>query len=239
MMLRSKDLTVTVAQGPVCRNVPLPATFESYLATIGGNLRGNFKRRLRNLKKAHSVEFECIRTGPPLEQSYAELIRLHESRFRKRNRKSAFTGDRAVGRFHRDVSNRLAGRGLVRLFQLTVDGKAAAVLYGFQLGKRFQFFQCGMHPDWLAQGIGQITVGLSIEGAIELGCVEFDFLRGDEEYKSKWAADCRYTQHVFAYPRRPAAETFRLLRMGFASVRRRLPRLLPRRNDGHHSKEEA
>jgi CelD/BcsL family acetyltransferase involved in cellulose biosynthesis len=239
LALRGNGLTVAVSPASTCRHIPLPATFESYLASIGGNLRGNFRRRLRNLRKAHNVEFECIRVGQALEQSYERLLVLHERRFRTRGKKSAFTGSQEVRQFHLHVARRLACQDLVRLFQLTADGKVIAALYGFQLGTRFQFFQCGMHPDWLTQGIGQITVGLSIEGAIELGCVDFDFLRGDEEYKSKWASDYRYTQNVCAYPRTPSAQLFRVVRMGVDRVRRSLSPLLRRAPDGQNSKGEA
>ncbi|MDE3195481.1 MAG: GNAT family N-acetyltransferase, partial [Acidobacteriota bacterium] len=168
-LLEDRVRGVSFAEGATCRYIPLPQSFEEYLSSISCNLRGNFRRRVRNLKKNRDVRFECLVDGEAFAESYETLVHLHANRFLRRAEASAFTGNGEVESFHRDVSRRLAARGVARLFRLNVDGATVGALYGFHLGSRFQFFQCGMHPEWMEHGVGQITVGLSIQGAIEMG----------------------------------------------------------------------
>ena len=81
----------------------------------------------------------------------------------------------------------LAAHGFARLFLLKAGGAAVAALYGFSVGQTFQFYQCGMHPGWVRYGLGQVLIGNAIEQTIAAGHATFDFLRGDESYKTQWA----------------------------------------------------
>jgi CelD/BcsL family acetyltransferase involved in cellulose biosynthesis len=110
-----------------------------------------------------------------------------------------------VPAFHVDALKALAARGWARLFLLRVNGEAVAALYGFSLGKTFQFYQCGMHPGWTHQGAGQLMIGNSIDEAIRTGHADFDFLRGGESYKAEWAEQSRHTVVARFFDQRPAS----------------------------------
>ena len=62
--------------------------------------------------------------------------------------------------------------------------------------------------------------------AIREGCKEFDFLRGDEDYKFQWTADVRQTVEVRC-PLTARGRNVLLVLDGSAHVKRRLRGLLP------------
>jgi CelD/BcsL family acetyltransferase involved in cellulose biosynthesis len=77
-----------------------------------------------------------------------------------------------------------------------------------------------MHPAWLSLGVGQLIVGGSIQEAIRAGHAEFDFLRGDEQYKTQWAEQSRWTVTVRLFDRRPASLAARIAYGAAAALRK-------------------
>ena len=53
------------------------------------------------------------------------------------------------------------------------------------------FWRILIDPEFAALSPGTLVIGTAIESAIREGCGEFDFLRGDEEYKYFWGAAVR------------------------------------------------
>lgn len=174
----------------VCRYIPLPATFEKYLAGVGTSLRANYRRRWRLLEREHQAECLAFSSAAELERHFPALIALHRMRFEQRAADSAFLAPH-VPEFHIEAMRVLADQGFARLFLLKAGGEDVAALYGFAVGRTFQFYQCGMHPGWVRYGLGQVLIGNAIGHAIGAGHATFDFLRGDESYKTQWADQAR------------------------------------------------
>jgi CelD/BcsL family acetyltransferase involved in cellulose biosynthesis len=207
----------------VCRYILLPATFDSYLAGIGGSLRANYRRRWRALQREHQAECLAVSSAAELERLFPALIALHRMRFNQRNAESAFLAP-GVPEFHAEAMRVLAAQGFVRLFLLKAAGDAVAALYGFSVSGTFQFYQCGMDPDWMRYGLGQVLIGNAIEQAVAAGHATFDFLRGDESYKSGWADRSRQNVTVRFFDRRAASLAARLGLQVSAGVRRAVRR---------------
>jgi CelD/BcsL family acetyltransferase involved in cellulose biosynthesis len=184
--LVSRGMCVFETTRRACRYIPLPPTFEEYLAGASRSLRANYRRRWRALQHEHQGECLAVSDAAGLERHFPTLIALHRMRFAGRVAESAFLAA-GVPEFHLEAMRVLAAEGFVRLFMLTAGGEAVAALYGFSVGQTFQFYQCGMHTGWLRQGVGQVLIGNAIEQSIATGQATFDFLRGDESYKAQWA----------------------------------------------------
>jgi CelD/BcsL family acetyltransferase involved in cellulose biosynthesis len=222
--LREIGLTTYSTAASICYHIPLPESFDQYLATLSTGLRCNFRRRWKALQRDAQAELVRFSNVADIEQHFSELVRLHRTRFEHSGRQSAFLAS-GVQAFHEDAVRALANRGCARLLLLLANGRAVAALYALSIGKTFQFYQCGMDPDWLRSGVGQVLVGKAIEEAINTGHVDFDFLRGGESYKAHWAEQSRrtFTTRLFSHsPASVAARTmFRTMTAG-----RRVKRLL-------------
>jgi CelD/BcsL family acetyltransferase involved in cellulose biosynthesis len=205
--------------GQLCYYIPLPSAFEQYLSGIGIGLRANFRRRWRNLQREHQGECLALSRADELEQYFPSLIALHRMRFQQREVESAFLAP-GVPEFHVDAMRSLAAQGVARMFVLRGAGEDLAAIYGFASGKTFQFYQCGMHTEWMRHGVGQVLIGKAIEQAIGAGCTVFDFLRGGESYKAQWADHSRQTTTWRFFDNRRGSLAARLSLQATAAARR-------------------
>jgi len=202
--LRSRGMCVSESSRRTCRYIPLPPTFQKYLAGISTGLRANYRRRWRALQHEHQAECLAVSDAAALERHFPDLIALHRMRFAQRGGESAFLAP-GVPEFHAEAMRVLTAQGFVRLFLLQAGGEAVAALYGFSVGRTFQFYQCGMDPGWVRYGLGQVLIGNAIEQTIAAGHATFDFLRGDESYKTGWADHRHENTTLRFFDQRPAS----------------------------------
>ena len=223
--LEARGFRVLRRATAVCPYIPLDGhTFESYLETLGSSHRYNFRRRLRQLQRGFDVRFQRVQTREELREAFEILLRLHHERFEPRGGSDAFHTPALVA-FHREFSQTALDRGWLRFFVLRLDGRPAAVLYGFRYGARFLFYQAGFDEAFAKHSVGLVTMGLAIQAAIEEGAREYDLLHGDEPYKFLWTRSERELERIELFPATAAGVAHRLLRVGWRQARRRLPRL--------------
>jgi CelD/BcsL family acetyltransferase involved in cellulose biosynthesis len=174
-------------------------SWDSYLATRGSAHRANVRRRLRGLDKDFRVSFEPVSDYTRRRQALAQLIWFHEQRFAGKGGSSAF-GTSDLCRFHDDATRRLLDCGWLRLFELQLDDRCAAVMYGFYYGRRFYFYQHGFDAAFGKFGVGLALMAMTIRAALAEGAIEFDMLYGREEYKRLWTSDQRPLGQLDLYP---------------------------------------
>jgi CelD/BcsL family acetyltransferase involved in cellulose biosynthesis len=212
----------------VCPYIDLRGhTWDSYLATLGPNIRKNINRYLRNLPKTFHMQFDCATTPVEARAALESAIDLHHKRWGARGTSEAFQTV-AVIAFHREFVQRAAERGWLRLLVLSLDGKAVAALYGLRYGPTFYFYQSGFDPAYSKHSVGVTTMGLGIKTAIEEGALEYDFLHGDEEYKFHWASGSRDLHRLELHPPQVSAWIYKHAIDVNRSVRQMAKRLLNR-----------
>jgi CelD/BcsL family acetyltransferase involved in cellulose biosynthesis len=192
----------TLREGPteVCPFIRLCShTWESYLGTLSSAHRYNFQRRLKNLHRRYGVEFVRVATEEDRGPALARLLQLHEARWSSRGGSMAFSST-GLASFHEELTRRALAHGWLRLFELRLDGRAAASLYGFRYRETFSFYQSGFDPAYAKDSVGLVTMGLAIKSAIEEGVAEYDLLHGDEAYKFQWAHQTRELARLELYP---------------------------------------
>jgi CelD/BcsL family acetyltransferase involved in cellulose biosynthesis len=123
---------------------------------------------------------------------FEALVRLHGRRWSLRGLPGVLD-DECVLAWHREAAPRLLESGLLRLWDLRLDGEPIAVLYCLadtQQGhaRRCYYYLGGFEPRWRALSPGTLLVGYAIEQAMDEGLDAFDFLRGGEGYKYRWGA---------------------------------------------------
>jgi CelD/BcsL family acetyltransferase involved in cellulose biosynthesis len=202
--LAGRGMDVFETTRRACRYIRLPGAFEEYLAGIRIGLRANYRRRWRALRREHQAACRAVSGVAEMERHFPTLFALHRMRFEQRGVESAFLAPR-VTEFHVEAMRVLAAQGFAKMFLLEADGDAVAALYGFSVGRTFQFYQCGRHPGWVRYGLGQVLIGNVIERTIATGHATFDFLRGDESYKAQWADRSRDNTTRRFFDRRAAS----------------------------------
>jgi CelD/BcsL family acetyltransferase involved in cellulose biosynthesis len=180
-----------------CPHITLVDDFESYIAELPDGTGQQFKRRERWLKKQKGYQIERIVEPGALVRGLDALFELHHKRWAVEGGSDAFTSFE-VEAFHRHAAARLAERGWARLYIMHVDGAPRAANYGFRHGDRFAFYQGGYDPEWRQRSVGTVLLGHIVRECYDEKVAEYDFLRGTEGYKLKWANGWRETARVRA-----------------------------------------
>jgi CelD/BcsL family acetyltransferase involved in cellulose biosynthesis len=189
-----------VAEDGTCPVIPLTGhTFDSYLGTLGASHRANVRRRIKGLHQQFDTRLDRVTTDTERRDALSALAAWSERRWKDCGGSTAFMTP-AMRAFQDEVTRRALEQGWLLMFVLRLDGKAAAVMYGFHYGGRFYFYQHGFDDRYRAHSLGLALMGLTIRAVIDEGAREFDMLWGVEPYKFLWARDVRLLQRIELFP---------------------------------------
>jgi CelD/BcsL family acetyltransferase involved in cellulose biosynthesis len=207
-----------------CLDIPKAGAFGEWLKRLPSGAGTQLERRRRWLMKQPDSRVEIITDEQGIVDGLQVLWRLHRARWA--NDGGGALRNLAVKRFHDSSARELGRRGWGRLYVLIVEGEPRAALYGFGRGRRFAYYQSGSDPDWQKRWVGRVVLGAAIQDAFERGLDEFDFLRGDEPYKSLFASSQRTLRRV-SVTFGPRATSLAMLRDADARGRRLARETLP------------
>lgn len=180
----------------VCPYVIPAESWNTYLSKRSRNLRSNLKRKTRYLFEKQDVTFHILSRPEESDSAMAQLFRLHDLRFQQRKEESKFAKPLRKG-FHFSISKQFAESNILRIYQLRKESHILATLYCFLYNHELFYFQAGMDPKWHKYSVGMVLMGKVLKHVHEEGYKRFDFMRGNEDYKYKWANDTRNMAVVY------------------------------------------
>jgi CelD/BcsL family acetyltransferase involved in cellulose biosynthesis len=163
-----------------CPVLPLPATWEAYLARLSGKDRHELKRKMKKLERelpGASVRSHAGAAG--WDEALGRFLALHR---RSKVGKARFMDER-MERFFRDATLALAEAGWARLWFLDWDGAAIASFLCVEYAGSVGLYNSGFEPAHARLAPGIVLLAHVIMDAIGRGIPVFDFLRGEEPYK--------------------------------------------------------
>jgi CelD/BcsL family acetyltransferase involved in cellulose biosynthesis len=172
-------------------HVPLPATWDAYLAALGRKERYLIKRTLRDFEQWAAGEAVFHRATNPAELEVGKRVlrELHHERWGGSG--GTFRSPLFLA-FHDRVMRQLLEADALDLLWLTVRGEPIAATYSLRWDGKVHFYQCGRTltvPKDVRPG--GVILYHAIRAAIEGGLREFDFLGGVATYKSQLALASR------------------------------------------------
>ncbi|HEY8543767.1 MAG TPA: GNAT family N-acetyltransferase [Acidimicrobiales bacterium] len=148
--------------------------------------RHRIRQRLARLAEAHDVVF-AEHTGPTLEDGLKRFVEVHRRRWDARA--DAMQGqlvDPDRQEFLLEAARELDAAGHLRLTTLQADGTTAAANLDYEYAGRLYMFKTGFDPAFGRSAPGHLLVSHVFDLGLARGVREFDFLRGDEDYKRGW-----------------------------------------------------
>lgn len=157
--------------------MPLPATEEAYLASLGKNMRRNIRRYLKRLQQDHP-DFEFQLYGPQQisREQLQEIFRLSRTRITGLNRSFALDDE------EEKIFDLARMRGLVGV--ATIGGKVCGGMIGFRAGDTYFAKVLGHDAAYKDYSLGVLCCYLMAARCIELGCREFNFMWNEYPYKT-------------------------------------------------------
>ncbi len=187
--------------GMNCWRLELPTNWDDYLAMLSKSHRKQLRRLDRDFFRSGRARVHWVHEPRQLEEALDVLVRLHQSRWKYRGWPGCFASQRFL-KFHREVSLRMLAFDALLMSWLEIDGRAVAAEYHLAGDRIVYAYQSGVAPKALHFQPGHLSHLATIRRAIERGDRAFDFLRGDEPYKSHWRAVARPTYDVCVVPPR-------------------------------------
>ncbi|OGO40834.1 MAG: hypothetical protein A2Z03_11595 [Chloroflexi bacterium RBG_16_56_8] len=135
----------------------------------------------------------CISDGAHLDSEIEALFTLME----EDPNKSGFLTARMRSQMRSIVHAAHTG-GWLWLAFLEIGGQKAAAALNFDYNGRLWGYNSGVGRAFMDLSPGWVLLGYTLKWAAEHGRTEFDFMRGDEQYKYRFGAINRYVMRVKA-----------------------------------------
>ncbi len=179
-----QDLIVQRRVEDVCPIIPLPATWDDYLAMLDKKQRHEIRRKMRRTEGEVQVQWYMTSDPALLLEDVKAFFDLHR---KSSPDKEGFMSELAMQGFFQEVAGLSLARGWLELSFLLIDGEKAAAMLCFAYNNRTLVYNSGYDPQrfgHLSPGI--VLLGYHIQDSIAKGRTAFDFLRGDEAYKYRF-----------------------------------------------------
>jgi hypothetical protein len=169
-------------------SIPLTGDFETYLSGIDKKQRHEIRRKMRRAEESgNDVRWYSVSDGATLVAEVdAFLVMMADE-----PEKAKFLTE--AMRRQMQLSCRAAfENGWLQLAFLEVDGQKAAGYLNFDYLNRIWVYNSGIDRRFLELSPGWVLLGYLLQWANENKRAEFDFMRGDEEYKYRFGAVDNY-----------------------------------------------
>ena len=206
--LAASGCSVHRRAGMNCWRMELPTDWESYLASLGKNLRRDMRRLERNLLDTDRVVLHRVKRLDELPAGDGHSRRFAPAAAQDRWAKRAVLLPPGFWPSIRDVVPELLRHGQLQFYWLELDGKPVAAEFQLVGNGVLYEYQSGIDPAAMEHQPGKLINVAILRQAIAGGYRAFDFLRGDEPYKARLrrqaAAERRVSRRAPS-PRRAAS----------------------------------
>ncbi len=164
--------------------IRLPGEWETYLAGIDKKQRHEIRRKLRRAEEMGAAIQLRFATEPDrIDDDIEGFIGL----MAQDAEKAAFLTP-PMREHMRLVVKCAFEKGCVQLAFLEINGQKAAAYLSFDYLDRMWVYNSGIDPRFSEYSPGWVLLGHLLKWANEQGRTEFDFMRGDEDYKYRFGA---------------------------------------------------
>jgi CelD/BcsL family acetyltransferase involved in cellulose biosynthesis len=181
----SRAMQVRLVEDTSCSAIPLNGNFTDYWQARSNELRRNVRRYTQKAEAEAVIHFAVSET--PHAELMDALVALHSARWEKRGESGMIAANQSAN-FLRDVAAQFAQAGMLRLLTLRWKDRIVAIIFAISWKKTMYGYLSAFDPQFEKLGFGRILLFNSIRYASETGHTSWNFLRGDELYKTWWGA---------------------------------------------------
>ena len=172
--------------------ISLPGDFESYLNLLDKKQRHELRRKIRRAEESgRGVRWYIVDDEARLDAEMEVFIALmaHDPE------KAAFLTP-AMRTQLKASAHATFRAGFLQLAFLEVDGEKACAYYNFDYANRIWVYNSGLDRKFMDISPGWVLLGYLLEWATSHKRAEFDFMRGNEDYKYRFGAVDRQVMRI-------------------------------------------
>lgn len=174
--------------------IHLQGDFETYLAGIDKKQRHEIRRKIRRAEESgRGVRWYSIETQSQLEVGMQQFYQL----MLNDTDKAIFLTDKMKAQMSA-IMQLVFDTGTLKMAFLEADGQPAAAYLMFDYDNKLWVYNSGYDRVYNELSAGWVLLGYLIEWSCQNGRREFDFMRGNEDYKFKFGAVDRPVMQLIA-----------------------------------------
>jgi CelD/BcsL family acetyltransferase involved in cellulose biosynthesis len=172
--------------------IPVPSTFDNYIASLDSKQAHELRRKMRRAaKNPLTISTEIVRDQKLLEDALQDFFRLmcqeaDKDRFLTQSMRAQMQALAQAG----------SEAGWLQLFFLKAGNKRIAGYLNFDFDSCVWAYNAGFDNDYAELSPGWLIMAEMMRWCIDHGRKIFDFMRGDEEYKYRFGGTDRFVQRV-------------------------------------------
>ena len=175
-------------------SIPLPGDWETYLAGIDKKQRHEIRRKMRRAEESGAdVRWRFADDPARLDediQGFIELMRQDEEK------EAFFARSPEMLPTMVEIARCAFANDCLALAFLEVNGRKAAGYLCFDYLERVWVYNSGINRDLMEYSPGWVLLGYLLQWANQAHRLEFDFMRGSEDYKYRFGAVDRFVIHA-------------------------------------------
>ena len=176
--------------------IALTGDFDAYLAGIEKKQRHEIKRKMRRaMEDERDVRFYIVEDASTLDAEIDDFFKLMV----QDSNKAGFLTDAMRTQIISTLKSAFE-HGYLWMAFLSVDGVKAAGCVNFDYKNKLWGYNSGVNRDLMELSPGWVLLGHQIQWACEHGRYEFDFMRGDEDYKYRFGGVNRFVMRAILKP---------------------------------------
>lgn len=163
--------------------IPLPGNWDAYLASLDKKQRHEIRRKMRRSTENTDINWYICSERERLEEgidSFLHLMAMDDD-------KKKFLTTR-MEQQQRLTLHWAFEEKILQLSFLEIMGKKAASYFCFDYDNKILVYNSGYDPQFSQYSPGWVLLGHLLQWANEHKRSEFDFMRGEEEYKYRFGA---------------------------------------------------
>ena len=184
--------------------------------------KDSLKRHARKLRKLGDVVVRHEVDPAPILPRLDDFFAQHVARWAHTASPSLFLDERNRV-FYRELVKAFAGTGQLVFTEVTLDDRPVAFHLGFLSEGDFIWYKPSFEPELAKVSPGETLLRELFLWALENGLTGFDFTRGGESFKARFATHQRHTATYVYYGNRVSALSARGWREAKRLARERLP----------------
>jgi CelD/BcsL family acetyltransferase involved in cellulose biosynthesis len=200
--IRDLGFEASIEPSLACPYTSMPQGFSTYLQTRPSRLRYNVRSREKRLRSLGDLRYQHA-GAEDLPRLMEVTIHLHGRRWQGQHTSTVFSSSHAGRAFYRVAMMSAVQQGYGDLALLTLNEHVVAAAIGFQHGHEYHYYLPAWNPGYHLYAPSTLLLVHLMDAASQHGMTEFDFMLGDEPYKSAWATSHRRVFTLLAAPPTP------------------------------------
>jgi CelD/BcsL family acetyltransferase involved in cellulose biosynthesis len=176
--------------------IPLNGSFDEYLSHIDKKQRHEIRRKMRRAAESElNVRFNIVDKGADIEPEMNSFFHL----MTQDSGKAGFLTPLMREQMSVTIRNAFE-HGYLWLAFLEIEGVKVASSLNFDYKNKLWGYNSGVSREHMELSPGWVLLANTIQWCCENGRYEFDFMRGDEEYKYRFGGVNKYVMRVKVLP---------------------------------------